>query len=69
MTDSIDVACEREQLDRDLAIAAAKHSAPDLPACGECYNCQASVPEGFRFCDSVCRNDWSNRKRCEALRG
>jgi hypothetical protein len=41
--DDIDRACEREQMDRELAIAAAAQHEPMLPACGECYNCGSSV--------------------------
>ena len=68
MADIIDVACEREQMDRDLAIASALNSDPILHAVGQCYNCEATLPEGVRFCDCDCRNDYTNRKRCEALR-
>lgn len=68
MADVIDFACEREQLDRDLAIASALHSEPPLPAVGQCYNCLSPLPDGVRFCDCDCRNDYANRKRCEALR-
>ena len=69
MTDVIDYACEREQHDRDLCIAAAMKHEPPLPAAGQCYNCLSALPEGTRFCDADCRNDYANRKRCEALRG
>ena len=27
-------------------------------ACGDCHNCGASVPDGWRFCDSDCRDDY-----------
>lgn len=69
MSDIIDQACEREEMDRALAIANCKRTAPELPACGQCYNCQASLPEGVRFCDSDCRNDYSARKAAEVRRG
>lgn len=71
MADEIDRASEREQLDRDLAIAAAKRSAAStlLPACGECYNCHASVPAGLRYCDKSCADDHAARKSAEVRRG
>lgn len=69
--DDIDRAQQREQMDREAAIAAAANasSVPPLPACGECYNCQSSVPEGVRFCDADCRTDWDSRKSAEVRRG
>jgi hypothetical protein len=67
--DDIDRACEREQMDRDLAIAAAAQHEPMLPACGECYNCQASVAPGLRYCDKSCADDHSARKSAEVRRG
>ena len=69
MSDLIDTACEREQRDRDLAIASARKSEPELLAVGQCYNCLEALPEGVRFCDCDCRNDYAKRKHCEALRG
>ena len=69
--DDIDRAQEREQQDRDRAIAAAHCSAtaPALPAVGECYNCQSSVPTGLRFCDKPCADDYTARKNAEVRRG
>lgn len=69
MADEIDRAQEREQIDRDLAIAAAVVSAHVLPACGECYNCQSAVSGALRFCDADCRSDWERRKNAEVRRG
>lgn len=71
MADEIDRACEREQLDRERAIAAALSAAaaPVLPACGVCYNCESSVPAGMRFCDADCLKDWQDRKNAEVRRG
>lgn len=67
--DIADSASDREQLDRDLALSAARQHDRPLPFIGQCYNCQSSLIDGARFCDSDCRNDYANRKRCEALRG
>lgn len=60
MTDLIDAGCDREERDRDAAIAAAR-SGEWLPFTGCCYNCDASVPDGHRFCDADCRDDWEKR--------
>lgn len=67
--DDIDRAQEREQTDRDAAIAAAACSAPPLPAVGQCYNCTASVPDGVRFCDADCTRDYERIKNAEVRRG
>ena len=69
MGDIIDRACEREQYDRDLAIANAVQPVATLPACGQCYNCLTELPEGSRFCDSECRNDFTARKAAEVRHG
>jgi len=67
--DDIDRASEREQLDRDSAIAAAARMLPSLPENGQCYYCLASVAPGARFCDSDCRDDYDALKKAEARRG
>ena len=69
MADFSDKASDREELDRGIALAAARCHVPDLPSIGQCYNCDAPLPDGARFCDCDCRNDYATRKRCEALRG
>ena len=69
MSDVIDMACEREQRDRELAIENATRSTPALPPTGLCYYCYAEVPEGARFCDADCRDDLSALKSAEARRG
>lgn len=70
MADEIDMACDREQRDRDLAIAAARSRSEvmDIPAVGVCYNCESSVPPGLRYCDKDCRDDWAARRSAEARR-
>lgn len=66
--DIIDQAAEREEMDRALCLAAAHRHEPELPAIGICYNCEASIPEGAKFCDCDCRNDYQRRKAAEARR-
>lgn len=63
MTDIYDQAAEREERDRERAIAAARASSAALPFVGACYNCDSIVPDGHRFCDIDCRDDWERRQR------
>lgn len=60
VTDIIDLGSDREQRDREAAIAAAR-SFDWLPAAGSCHNCDAAPPPGLRFCDADCRDDWERR--------
>lgn len=58
MTDIIDRASDREQIDRDRAIDAARSAAPAAKANGHCLWCNAELPHGKRWCDAECREDW-----------
>ncbi|AUN95420.1 hypothetical protein C0099_11065 [Pseudazoarcus pumilus] len=64
MTDVSDRATEREELDRELALRAARaaRDVPPLP-CGTCHNCGERLPPGLPFCDADCRDDWQLRRR------
>lgn len=64
MPDFADLAAEREQIDTERAISAARagSSAEPVP-CGQCHNCLEPVGEGARFCDADCRDDWQQRNR------
>lgn len=59
----IDAACDREEKDRELALALARQGVEIIPVTGKCHNCSASVPNGHRFCDVDCRDDWQLRNR------
>lgn len=61
--DIADLAQEIEHLPVTAAIAAARNHTDTIPPCGQCYNCQASVPDGHRFCDADCRDDYTKRAR------
>lgn len=65
MTDAIDQGCQREQEDREraLAVQAAK---PAMVFNGECYNCNAVIDRGC-FCDGDCRDDFERRARAKQL--
>lgn len=63
MADEIDQACDREQRDRDMCIAAARVIAKsqELPPVGVCYNCHEPLMNGERFCNRDCADDYSQR--------
>jgi len=52
--DDIDRAQQREEQDRELALAVARRQTV-LPATGECHWCAASVAGEAHFCDIDCR--------------
>lgn len=58
MTDIIDRASQREQIDRDRAIDAARTSQPAAKATGRCLWCNTELEHGQRWCDYECREDW-----------
>lgn len=63
MPDVADLASEREQIDTERAIAAARRPATSWPASkGACHNCGEPI-EGAAFCDRDCRDDWQLRTR------
>lgn len=57
--DDIDRAQEQAEKILAATIAAVPHDT--LPSVGDCYNCGASVPDGHRFCDADCRDDYDQR--------
>lgn len=69
MADIIDMANDRAEMDLQRALDAAMHTPPPLPFCGQCYNCEASLPFSLRFCDSDCCRDYEKRRRAEQQRG
>lgn len=69
MADAADLAADREQQFRDIALAKARTTIATLPPCGQCYNCLSSLPAGVKFCDCDCRNDYQARRSVEARRG
>lgn len=67
--DIVDQAQDAEALFMAVARKAVTLAAPTLPANGVCYNCQADVNNGERFCDASCRDDYALRKASETRRG
>lgn len=60
MSDNLDVASEREELERTLAQAIRKPEGP--LATGRCLFCDEIVDDGLRWCDNWCRDDWERAK-------
>ena len=58
MSDIFDQASDREQLERDLAIASARKPLASTQATGHCLWCNAALEQGKRWCDAECREDW-----------
>jgi hypothetical protein len=65
--DIFDQATEREERDREIAIALAKASAPALPYLGVCHNCGAPTAPSIRFCDADCLQDYEKRERAKRM--
>lgn len=62
MMDIIDRANEIAAIAVDAKISLS-HSAPDeVEPVGVCLNCAAQVPDGLRWCDADCRDDWQARR-------
>lgn len=64
MADFADDAEATEELFRSHALAARKEVGP--PPCGGCHYCSEAVPDGARFCDSECRDEWEREKKIRA---
>lgn len=61
MADFADISAAREELDRSLAL---KVRAPEVPiATGQCLSCEKPLPDGVRWCDADCRDDWQLDQR------
>lgn len=54
--DLSDLATAHEAKFLDAALSVRKPNAP--APCGHCLNCEAPLPEGHRWCDTSCRDDW-----------
>jgi hypothetical protein len=54
-----DIASDREEQDRALAL---KHRKPQLPFIGACHNCSEPLHQGA-FCGAECREDFEQRER------
>ena len=63
MADIVDEAQEREEELRAKALAVRRPTGP-VP-CGFCYNCEAEIAHGLRWCDTDCAEDWKRLQDVE----
>lgn len=63
--DQIDRASAMEELRRRHAIEQRKPEGP--PANGYCFNCEARLRQGLRWCDVSCRDDWEKTARAQRM--
>lgn len=61
MTDVYDMATEREEFDRNVAL---RNKKPELPHTGVCHWCEARIDHGV-FCDADCRTDYERAERAK----
>ncbi len=60
MSDCVDDA--NDMCDLMLSATLANRDLSRLPATGSCLNCCESLPDGGRFCDADCRDDYEKRE-------
>lgn len=56
--DELDIASDREQLERDKAVANIQSKPPAATATGCCLECKDPVTPDVRWCCPECRDDW-----------
>lgn len=56
--DFLDDASENESNERDRLIQKAR-KVKSVQATGHCLYCNAELPDGKRWCDEWCRDDWT----------
>lgn len=66
MMDFYDSGARLELLDREMALSLRKEEGP--PATGCCLYCDEPLPEGQRWCDEHCRDDWTTLLRAQRQR-
>lgn len=71
MSDSIDSAVDKEQLllDKTVENQRLRAATPQLPRIGCCHYCDAPVPRGSAFCDSLCSKDYDAEQAAIARNG
>lgn len=61
MSDNLDIAAEREEIDRNIAMATKRPVGPEPT--GECLHCGEAVEDPRRWCNSDCRDAWEKGQR------
>jgi len=55
-----DQATAVEERDRELAVRQRKPEGPT--PIGRCLHCELPLPDGMRWCDADCRDDWQRER-------
>ena len=63
--DLIDQANEAAEIFRRSALSQRQPEGP--AATGHCFNCDAMLGTGLRWCNVPCRDDWEKQQRAAAL--
>ena len=63
--DVIDQGNETAEIFRKAALSQRKPEGPE--ATGFCFNCEARLRAGLRWCDVACRDDWQKTERAAAM--
>jgi hypothetical protein len=68
--EELDIASEREQLERDSLVAAIrKRPSSGLLPCGQCHWCDSAVQGQRIFCDGECADQHELMRRRGAMKG
>lgn len=64
MADQFDLASEYEELERLSCLNKLKSdNQPKAEATGCCLYCEEPLPEGRRWCNAECRDEWEKEQR------
>lgn len=58
MSDIADKANQAAAHDLKISLVRSHRTEPDIIANGYCHNCAHPVPDGHRWCDADCRDEW-----------
>jgi hypothetical protein len=63
MSDDADMPQERLDSQQELIRKYTTAAPPEAEATGFCLNCAEPLPDGERWCDIYCNQDWSLRQK------
>jgi len=58
MSDQLDQANQSAEHDLRISLCRSHRAEPHIIANGYCHNCAHPIPDGHRWCDADCRNEW-----------
>lgn len=68
MADEADMTADRDEREAPMRIAASRKPTSPAPN-GHCMSCGDPVPEGHRYCDAECREDFEREERMRKIGG